>query len=123
MKAVKIIGSPMDLGAGRRGVDMGPSVLRIAGLNQRIAELGYDVEDIGNVHVHIPETRTVVDSRQKYLHEIAESNRELAGKVQGILDADALPVVLGGDHSMAIGTLAGVSGHKRNGYHTIGLHW
>src|SRR5258708_37503345 len=105
MKAVKIIGSPMDLGADRRGVDMGPSVLRIAGLNQRIAELGYDVEDIGNVHVHIPETRTVVDSHQKYLHDIAESHRQLAAQVEGILDTDALPVVLGGGQSIAIGTL------------------
>ncbi|HZS43909.1 MAG TPA: arginase [Blastocatellia bacterium] len=122
-RAVKIVGSPMDLGADRRGVDMGPSVLRIAGINQRIAQLGYDVEDIGNVHVHIPETRTVIHSNQKYLHEIAEANRELADKVEGILAADALPVVLGGDHSIAIGTLAGVTRHYRKSNEKIGLIW
>src|SRR5215813_2558077 len=95
-KKAKIIGVPMDLGAGRRGVDMGPSAIRIAGLNQSIAFQGYAVADAGNVHVHPPEAMTVGNPRAHYLKEIASASEELAQMVESALAEDAIPVVLGG---------------------------
>lgn len=120
---VKIIGSPMDLGAGRRGVDMGPSVVRIAGLSQKIRALGYEVEDIGNIPVRIAETLDVENCRVKYLQEIAEANEVLANKVVDILESDSLPVVLGGDHSIAIGSVSGVAKYYKERANRIGIVW
>jgi arginase len=124
-RKVKIIGVPMDLGADRRGVDMGPSVVRIAGLNAKIAELGYEVEDVGNVPVALAETREVneTDIHHKYLAEVAKSSQLLADRVEKILEDGALPVILGGDHSIAVGSVAGISSyyHKRN--ERIGIIW
>src|SRR5215216_4422435 len=101
-KKVKIIGVPMDLGAGRRGVDMGPSAIRIAGLNQAIAWLGYDVVDAGNVHVNPPEAVTQTNARARYLPEIASAAEELAAMVEAAIEEGEFPVILGGDHSIAI---------------------
>jgi arginase len=122
-KKVKIIGVPMDLGAGRRGVDMGPSAIRIAGINQAIAFQGFEVADAGNVHVHPPESMTATNPRAHYLKEISEASEELAQMVEAALSDDAIPVVLGGDHSIAIGSVAGVAAYYRKQEQKIGIVW
>src|SRR5688572_3529013 len=108
-KKAKIIGVPMDLGAGRRGVDMGPSVIRIAGLNQALSRLGYDVTDAGNISVQPPEAIARGNTNAQYLAEIASVCEQLAETVEQTLKDDAIPVVLGGDHSIAIGSAGGVA--------------
>lgn len=120
---VHLIGVPIDLGAGRRGVDMGPSALRIAGLRERIARLGYEVSDVGDVQVTIPESAERGDECAHFLHEIAAANRALAERVEASLEAGAVPVVLGGDHSIAIGSIAGVSAWARARDRDVGLLW
>ena len=122
-RRVRIIGVPMDLGAGRRGVDMGPSAIRIAGLNQAVAFLGCEVTDAGNVHVAPPEAVAQVHTRARYLPEIAAASEELAGMVEAALDEGAVPVVLGGDHSIAIGSVAGVAAHYRKRRGRVGVIW
>jgi arginase len=123
MKKAKIIGVPMDLGAGRRGVDMGPSALRIAGINQAIARLGYAVTDAGNVNVRPAESVAQINSRARYLPEIAAACEELAREVEQSLEEGALPVILGGDHSIAIGSVAGVASFYRKRQERIGIIW
>ena len=123
MKKVKIIGVPMDLGAGRRGVDMGPSAIRIAGLNPGITRLGYEVTDAGNVHVHPPEAVPRTDVKAHFLPEIALVVQKLASRVEAVLDEGALPVILGGDHSIAVGSGAGVAAYHRQRGATIGIVW
>jgi arginase len=110
---IRIIGVPMDLGASRRGVDMGPSALRVAGLQARIKQLGHQVEDIGNIPVKQPEEMSYGEKRAKYLGEIAEACKDLAGAVQKSLEEHMLPLVLGGDHSIAAGSISGVAAHFR----------
>ncbi|HET9532040.1 MAG TPA: arginase [Blastocatellia bacterium] len=122
-KKVRIIGVPMDLGAGRRGVDMGPSAIRIAGLNQAIALLGYDVTDTGNVHVSPAESLTQRNARARFLPEIAAASEELARIVEESLASDALPVVLGGDHSIAVGSMAGLASFYRKQNKRVGIIW
>src|ERR1044071_4289309 len=122
-KKVKIIGVPMDLGAGRRGVDMGPSAIRIAGLNQAISLMGYEVTDVGNVHVHPPEAVVQTNMRARYLPEIAAASEELAEMVEAALEEGSLPVILGGDHSIAVGSVAGVSSFYRKRREKIGIIW
>src|SRR5216684_2768585 len=111
---VRIIGVPMDLGQSRRGVDMGPSALRGAGLQAAIKKLGHTVEDIGNLEVKQPEEMPVGEKRAKYLQEIAETCQDIAKSVDKSLSEGFLPLVLGGDHSIAAGVAAGVAGHFRN---------
>ena len=113
----------MDLGAGRRGVDMGPSAIRIAGLNQAIALLGFDVTDAGNVHVHPPEAVEEMNPRARYLSQIGAAVEELAVMTEATLDEGALPVVLGGDHSIAIGSVAGLAAHYRKRNKRVGIIW
>ncbi|KAF0247453.1 MAG: arginase [bacterium] len=124
---VKIIGSPMDLGADRRGVDMGPSVVRIAGLSQKIKALGYEVEDIGNIYVKLAETlSTGLDKgscHAKYLPEIAQASEDLAIHIIQILETDSLPVILGGDHSIAIGSVAGLAKYYKETNQRLGIIW
>jgi arginase len=122
-KKVKIIGVPMDLGAGRRGVDMGPSAIRIAGLNQAISLIGYEVTDAGNVHVHPPEAVVQTNMRARFLPEITAASEELAEMVEAALEEGSLPVILGGDHSIAIGSVAGVSSFYRKRGEKIGIIW
>jgi arginase len=110
---IRIIGVPMDLGASRRGVDMGPSALRVAGLQARIKQLGHQVEDIGNIPVKQPEEMSYGEKRAKYLGEIAEACKDLAEAVQKSLEEYMLPLVLGGDHSIAVGSISGVAAHFR----------
>ena len=120
---IRIIGVPMDLGQSRRGVDMGPSALRVAGLQARLKQLGFHVEDIGNVPVRQPEEQPYGERRAKYLHEIAETCRGLAEMVQHTLEEEFLPIVLGGDHSIAIGSLSGVASHFRKQSKRVGYVW
>ncbi len=122
-KKARIIGVPMDLGAGRRGVDMGPSAIRIAGINQAIALLGYEVSDAGNVHVRPAEAIERTSPRAHFLPQIAEAAEELAAMVEAALEEGALPVILGGDHSIAIGSVAGVASFYRKREQKIGIIW
>ena len=120
---IRILGVPMDLGASRRGVDMGPSALRVAGLQHRLKQLGHQVEDIGNIAVKQAEEQHYGDKRAKYLHEIAETCKGLAENVERCLEEGMLPIVLGGDHSIAAGTMAGVAGHFRKQEKRVGFVW
>ena len=122
---IAIIGAPLDLGQGRRGVDMGPSAMRVANLNARVAALGYEVEDLGNVDVAQAETAPEGNTRAKYGAQIAATCKRLALAVDKALSRERLPVALGGDHSVAIGTVAGVSQHfgMREESQKIGLLW
>ena len=120
---IAVIGAPMDLGAGRRGVDMGPSALRVAGLNQKLADLGYHVEDLGNVVVDQPESLPTGSAHARYLPQIAHTCTRLAEMVEHAADHGQVPLVLGGDHSAAIGTVAGMSRHLRKSGHKLGVLW
>ena len=113
----------MDLGADRRGVDMGPSALRYADLNERLQALGHDVHDMGDLDVIIPETRHFGDPKAKYLKEIADACTQLANLVLQIRLEGRIPLVLGGDHSIAVGTVSGVSECFRRSGKKIGLIW
>jgi len=122
-RPVHIIGVPLDLGQGRRGVDMGPSALRIAGIDQRIAALGRQVVDRGDLHVPIPETRSQGDPRKKFIREIARVCRRLHHAVLGSLREGAIPVVLGGDHSLGAGSVAAASDWAHERSQALGLIW
>jgi len=115
---IAIIGAPMDLGAGRRGVDMGPSALRVAGLNEKLTRLGYEVDDLGNVAVDQPESAPTGPQNARYLPQIAHTCARLAKMVERASAQGSTPLVLGGDHSVAVGTVAGLV--KR---HKLGLIW
>jgi arginase len=120
---VRIIGVPMDLGQSRRGVDMGPSALRGAGLQASIKKLGLQVEDIGNLSVKQPEEMPVGEKRAKYMQEIAETCADVAAAAEKSLSEGYLPLVLGGDHSIAAGVAAGVANHFRKEKKQIGYLW
>jgi arginase len=122
-RRVRLIGVPMDLGAGRRGVDMGPSAIRIAGASERLRELGYEVADDGDVAVPAPEVRNPGHPRARYLNEIVRVCNRLRLRVKRSLDAGEVPIVIGGDHSIAAGTLAGVAEHFNARDERIGLIW
>ncbi len=120
---IAIIGAPLDLGQGRRGVDMGPSAVRVANLNARLASLGYVVEDRGNVPVEQAEAAPEGHPRAKYLPQIAATCQRLALMVAETLSGGGVPVVLGGDHSVAVGTVSGVSHFFRQREQSVGLIW
>jgi arginase len=120
---IRIIGVPMDLGASRRGVDMGPSALRVAGLQSRLKQLGRHVEDIGNVAVPQPEEQHYGEKNAKYLDEIAQACKGLADTVKKSLDEDMVPLVLGGDHSIAVGTTGGAAAHFHKQSKRVGVIW
>jgi arginase len=122
---IEIIGVPLDLGADRRGVDMGPSAIRYAGLSEKLKALGIAVEDRGNVEAPIAEAINVEHSNAKYLSKVREVCLALSKKVSKSIQAEKLPLVLGGDHSIAIGTLAGIyNGLKKESVNTdYGLIW
>ena len=122
-RRVTLIGVPLDLGAGRRGVDMGPSAFRVAEVDAKIAHLGHEVDDWGDLHVKIPETQGPGDPRLKYLKEILEVCEALRDRVGEALEAGATPVVLGGDHSVAMGTIAGLARHLHRRKEKLGLVW
>src|SRR5437773_2484843 len=122
-KKIRVIGIPLDLGQSRRGVDMGPSAVRVAGLEARLEALGHVVEDGGNVAVAIPEQKKEGDPHAKYLKEITATCTKHAEQVLKTLEAGKVPVVLGGDHSVAAGTVAGVAEFYRRQNQKIGLIW
>ena len=120
---IAIIGAPLDLGQGRRGVDMGPSAMRVANLNAKLASLGYVVEDRGNVPVEQAEAAPEGHPRAKYLPQIAATCQRLALLVAETLAGGGVPLVLGGDHSVAVGTVSGVSHFFREREQSVGLIW
>jgi arginase len=122
-RPIHIIGVPLDLGGARRGVDMGPSAFRIAGLAERLSTLGYSVVDKGNLDAPIPETRQTGDERKRYVREIARVCQKLCHQTLATLEEGAIPVVLGGDHSLAAGSVAAVAEHARRSRKRIGLLW
>src|ERR1700676_3400930 len=107
-KSIRVIGVPLDLDQSRRGVDMGPSAVRVAGLEARLGVLGHQVEDGGNVAVAIPEQKKEGDTHAKYLKEITAACTKHAVIVIKTLEAGMIPLALGEDHSMAAGTVLGV---------------
>ena len=120
---VAILGAPLDLGASRRGVDMGPSSIRYSGLAERLERLGLEVVDCGNVAAEIPEIAAVRDEHARYLPAILASCSQIAGRVAEIATSGEMPLVLGGDHSIAMGTFAGLhSVHGRGGVIWIDAH-
>jgi len=122
-KKATVIGVLMDLGADRRGVDMGPSAVRVADLNERLVELGYEVSDAGNISVRNPEMMQIGDGQAKYLPEIAEACHKLANEVEAALESGSKPIILGGDHSIAIGSVAGLSAFHRKRDQMVGVIW
>ncbi|MBI2821527.1 MAG: arginase [Acidobacteria bacterium] len=123
MKKINIIGAPLDFGSGRRGVDMGPSAIRIAGLNDRLRELGYQVQDLGNLHVSVPESHPIGETKQRFMNEVSQVCSQLCTQVVGIMKQETVPVILGGDHSISIGSIAGVARYFRSKRKRIGLIW
>jgi arginase len=122
-KNIAIVGAPLDLGAGRRGVDMGPSALRLAGLGSRVAALGYSVEDLGNVFVDQPESTPLGPVRARYLTQITSVCSALADTIDRVVREGRFPLVLGGDHSVAVGTVAGVAHAAKQRQEKIGIIW
>ncbi len=120
---IHIIGVPMDLGGGRRGVDMGPSAIRIAGLGARLRELGHKVIDEGDLTIKTQEEQRIKDAKAKYLPEIARAVEVLAKKAEKIISHGHFPLVLGGDHSVAIGTVGGIASYCRKKRKKLGLLW
>jgi arginase len=119
MRKLSIIGMPMDLGQMRRGVDMGPSAIRYAGIFERLTNLFDEIEDLGDIPVGRPEVKIDAESNLRNLDLIAGKNKLLANEVDKIITSGSFPLVLGGDHSIAIGTLAGVANHYKN----LGVIW
>jgi arginase len=122
-RSVSILGVPLGYGASMAGVDIGPAALRVARLNQRIARLGYTVHDLGDMRLERPQVFPEIDDKLKYVREISNVCEQLAKEVETILDAGELPLILGGDHSIAIGSFAGVVTHYKRQDKTIGLIW
>ncbi|MFM7298175.1 MAG: arginase, partial [Planctomycetota bacterium] len=123
LNKVAMIGVPMDLGGGRRGVDMGPSAIRIAGLEDGIRRLGLSYEDRGNLAVPAPESREPRDPRARFLGEISRACQRLRVKVEKVLEDGVFPLVFGGDHSIAVGTVAAISSYHHRRNQRIGLIW
>ena len=120
---VRVLGVPMDLGSGRRGVDMGPSAIRIAGLEDRLRELGHKVVDEGDVAIKNMEELKVGDTSARYLGEIARASTVVARKVERIMERGEFPLILGGDHSIAAGSVSGIAAVARRAGKKIGLLW
>lgn len=118
-KKISIIGVPTDLGQGRRGVDMGPSAIRYANAIPRLEKLGHEVKDLGDIIIPQIEERLPNDFNLKCLEEVIAANQELAAKIDAIMGEGRFPLVLGGDHSIAIGSIAGLTKHKKN----MGVIW
>ena len=122
-KTVRIIGVPMDLGASRRGTDVGPSAMRVAGLGATIRGMGYTLAREEDILVPAMETRPPEDSEARFKTQILSVCTELATRVKELMDAGEFPLVIGGDHSIAMGTVAGVSAHYRERGEEMGLIW
>jgi len=122
-RSIEVIGVPVDLGAGRRGVDMGPSAIRIADLEARLEQLGHHVEDFGDLDVMIPETQQVGKGSLRYKEAILKTCEELCREVERSLGEKRMPLVLGGDHSLAIGSIAGSTNFFAKNGESLGLIW
>jgi len=122
-RQIEIIGCPVDLGAGRRGVDMGPSAIRVAGLERHLEALGHTVTDFGDIDVKIPETLEEESSTLRYKSAILRACDELRIEVERSLGGGLTPVILGGDHSLGIGSVSGASNHFHRRGQSIGLIW
>ncbi len=122
-KSVSILGVPLDYGASMAGVGMGPAALRVARLNERIERLGYTVHDLGDMRLERPQTSPEVDDKLKYVREISNACEQLATEVKAILEAGEFPIIVGGDHSIAMGSFAGVVSHFKKQDQTLGLIW
>lgn len=120
---VRVLGVPMDLGSGRRGVDMGPSAIRIAGLADRLRELGHKVVDEGDIVIKNMEELKVGDARARYLAEITRALGVVSRKVERITTRGDFPLILGGDHSIAAGSVAGIASVARRQGQQVGLLW
>src|SRR5699024_10011672 len=118
-KDISIIGMPMDLGQMRRGVDMGPSAIRYAGIEERLEKLNYHIHDLGDIHINRPNRKATKQEELRNLDEIVDANEKLRDKVSEQVKQHRFPLVLGGDHSIAIGTLAGLTTH----YSDLGVIW
>lgn len=118
-RKVTLLGAPMDLGQLRRGVDMGPSAIRYAGINEKLDKLGYQVVDLGDIPIDRP--KTTIDSKTglRNLETVLKGNETLANKVEEIMQDQSFPLILGGDHSIAIGSIAGIASH----YQSLGVIW
>jgi len=122
-RSIRIIGVPLDLGASRRGTDVGPSALRIAGLGNALRRMGYDVALEEDISAPAMETRRSEDRKARYKPQILDVCTRLADRVKEVMDAGEFPLVLGGDHSIAMGTVAGSAAHYRDHSESIGLIW
>jgi arginase len=122
-RRVSIIGAPCGFGASVAGVDLGPAAMRVAGLRQRVAQLGYEVRDLGDLRFDCPSEPPAHGVKLRYLREIKDACVQLAEDVKKSLRGGELPVVLGGDHSIAIGSVAGVSSFFRERGQSLGLVW
>lgn len=118
-RQISILGVPMDLGQDRRGVDMGPSAIRYANALKRLQKLGFEVEDLGDLSVPSRKELAEPDNNLKYVEEVTSVNRELAEAVSDIVANGRFPLILGGDHSISIGTLAGIAKHRQH----VGVIW
>ncbi|WP_449538523.1 arginase [Ferdinandcohnia sp. Marseille-Q9671] len=119
-KDISIIGVPMDLGQMRRGVDMGPSAIRYAGVVERLERLEYDIDDLGDIEITRPTREEIAnDENLKNLKKVSEASEKLAATVDKVLQNGRFPLVLGGDHSIAIGSLSGIAKHYQN----LGVIW
>lgn len=123
MRPVHIIGVPLDLGGNRRGTDMGPSAFRIAGFREQLSALGLHVTDKGDIPSPIPETKGPGDARKRYVRDIAKVCHKLFQSSQASLAEGALPIVLGGDHSLGAGSVAAAAAHLRREQKPLGLIW
>ncbi len=122
-KTVNLIGFPMDLGADRRGVDMGPSAVRIANLQGKLEQLGYKVIDSGDINIQIMEKQKIGNPKLKYLNEILRTSKILASRIEKVLEKNQFPLCIGGDHSMALGTIAGISSYCKKNKLRMGVIW
>jgi arginase len=122
-RRIRVVGVPLDMGASRRGVDMGPSAMRVAGLEARLESLGHHVTDGGNVAVDIAETQNFGETNARYLKQIAETCTRTAETVCKALEDGRTPLVLGGDHSIAVGSVSGVAEFYRHQNQKIGVIW
>jgi arginase len=122
-RSLSLLGVPLGYGASMAGVDIGPAALRVARITQRIAHLGYSVHDLGDMRLERPQTFPEADEKLKYVREISNACEQLAVEVEEILKAGQLPLILGGDHSIAIGSFAGAASHYKKQNETLGLIW
>lgn len=120
---IHVLGVPMDLGSGRRGVDMGPSAIRIAGLADKLKELGNKIVDEGDIDIKNMEEIRVGDTRARYLKEIARASRILARHTEAIMAKGHFPLILGGDHSIAVGSISGIAAFARKKRKKVGVLW